>query len=1090
MSTNYLTLYEGLKIFRDAMLPFIVEKLQAAYGDDWWEQGVARCFKQEDIERLRVLFEKRYDSLVVERPGDDLAEMLDINWFGNIIEGNWKPVFRNIFGDRKVIGWLNEVREVRNAVAHPQTGDLRADDVWRALDNAERILRVANPDAAMEIQRLKDALRAPRRASELLPWWQIAEPHRDIREGRLDAAVFAADLGMVLQNKGAVDYRDPVTFFKKTYPTRGLTELLVDIMRRLAGEPAGEGVIQLQTPFGGGKTHTLLALYHLFQHAARIAHLDAVRTLLLAAGLSQIPQANVATLVGTALEPNEGRQTSEGFHIRTLWGEIAYQLGGPELYRFIKSNDENCIAPGTDQLSALLDRATPAVILIDEALEYQVKAAGVKVGEGTLAGQTLSFLQELTIVVANHPRTALVITLPSSRLELFDQAAIEAHERLERVTRRIETVRAPVEGVEIYEILRRRLFERVGNPAEHRRVAEAYWDYYRQHAEDLPRAVREPKYRELMVRAYPFHPELIDILYERWGSLPKFQRTRGVLRLLALVVADLYRKRHHAPLIQPCHVDLSVQEIRRELLGYLDDAYETVLGSDVANHGAKAQQIDLTLGSEYARERIAQGLATSIFLCSHSGGREQGATEPQLRLAVLHPGMSPAIVADAIDRLTKRLWYLYGDRGIWRFSTQPNLNKILVEREDAVERREIRQRVRKTLEEIIGLRTFRRVYIWPQENRDVADIPELSLVVLDLDHPFGGEDEEATRRFIAQILDHHGTTFRKYRNTLIFLAPDAAVLPDVLAAARELIALQGIAADHVTVEQLSEEQRIMLRKRLDDALSRLPQRTATAYRHIVVGGPEKNLQAWDMGVQAFDPRRVLSQRIWDTLVDSEKLLEKLDPRLIVEGPWALWPEDKDALRVADLWDYFVRYTHLPVLKDRTVLTIAILEGLERGLFGYGLGDGEKLDFDTLYPPGRSPEGLLREVPQSAWLVRREVAERLVPPSPPAGPTPPEPLPPGPRPPVTPAPPVWPQPPIVEPGERRYHRVVIRTSVRWENWQDFYNEVIDPLIREGAELSIRVEVVGQSKSGIRENTVELGIKESLFQRGMSSEIEAE
>jgi hypothetical protein len=236
MTTNYLSLYEGLKIFRDATLPFIVEKLQMVYGDDWWEQGVARCFRPEDIERLRIQFEKRHDSLVVERPGDELAEMLDISHFGNIIDANWKQVFGDALGDRKVIDWLYEVREVRNAVAHPQTGDMPADDVWRALHNAGRILRLVNAEAAADLQRLKDELGAPRLAADLLPWWQVAEPHRDIREGRFDAAVLAADLGMVLQDKGAVDYRDAVTFFQKTYPTRGLTELLVDVMRRLAGE--------------------------------------------------------------------------------------------------------------------------------------------------------------------------------------------------------------------------------------------------------------------------------------------------------------------------------------------------------------------------------------------------------------------------------------------------------------------------------------------------------------------------------------------------------------------------------------------------------------------------------------------------------------------------------------------------------------------------------------------------------------------------------------------------------------------------------------------------------------------------------------
>jgi len=1084
MTTNYLTLYEGLKIFRDAMLPFIVEKLQAAYGDDWWEQGVARCFKREEIERLRLLFEKRYDSLVVERPGDELAEMLDINWFGNIIEGNWKQVFREVFGDRKVVGWLAEVREVRNAVAHPQTGDLRTDDVWRALDNTERILRLVNPDAAAEVQRLKDALRAPHRTADLPPWWQVAEPHRDIREGRFDAAVFAADLGMVLQDKGAVDYRDPVTFFKKTYPTRGLTELLVDVMRRLAGEPAGEAVIQLQTPFGGGKTHSLLALYHLFKHADQVDHLDSVRTLLLAAGLPRVPQVRVAALVGTALSADKGRRTSEGLHIRTLWGELAYQLGGPDLYRLIEDSDRDRVAPGTDRLGQLLEQATPALVLMDEVLEYQVKAAGVKVGGGTLAGQTLGFLQELTIAVSNHPQTGLVLTLPSSRLELFDEAAIVALERLERVIGRVETVRAPVEGMEVYEILRRRLFERVGNPAEHRRVAEAYWEYYQQHGDDLPRQVREPRYRELMVRAYPFHPELIGILYERWGSIPGFQRTRGVLRLLALVVGDLYRKHHHAPLIQPAHLDLGLQGVRRELVKYIGEEYEAVLGSDVVNHGAKAMQIDQALGSEYARERVAQGLATSIFLYSHSGGRERGATEPQLRLALLRPQMSPAIVADAMDRLAKRLWYLYNEGGLWYLSSQPNLNKMLVEQEDAVRREEIGAEVRRTLEEIIGLRTFRRVYIWPREDRDVADVPELSLVVLDLDHPMGSEDEEVTRRFITQVLDNHGTTFRQYRNALVFLTSDGVTLSDVAEAARTLIALRAIATDPTTVEQLREEQQKDLMKRLDDARSRLPQRVAAAYRYIVTGGPEKELQVWDLGAQAYDTSRTLSRRVWDMLLGAERLLEKLDPRLIVEGPWALWPTEQDGLRVADLWGYFVRYTHLPMLADQAVLTGAIVGGLKRRLFGYGLGDGEKLDFDTLYPPGRSPDASVREMAPSAWLVRPEVAARLAP-SPPE--TPPE------LPPETPPPPEPPekpeQPPLVPPGgERRYRRVVIRTPVRWENWQDFYNEVIDPLIQEGAEVTVRVEVAAESESGIRENLIELTIKESLYQRGATPEVE--
>jgi len=918
----------------------------------------------------------------------------------------------------------------------------------------------------------------------LKPWWQIAQPHKDIREGRFDPAIFAADLGMVLAGEGAVDYRDPVTFFKKTYLTRGLRQLLLDVLGRLAGKGIGEAVMQLQTPFGGGKTHTLIALYHLARHGDELHHLEPIQGLLAEAGLDDIPKARLATLVGTALSATEGRRTPEGLHIRTLWGEMAYQLGGPALYQLIEASDQARVAPGTDLLSQVLAQATPCLILMDEVMRYLSKAKGVPVVDSTLASQTLDFCYELTVAAANVPQVTLVATLPMSPVELSAAEDEWMLHRLERVFGRIEQVRTPVEGAEIYEILRRRLFEEVGDPAQHHRAAEAYWELYQRLADDLPRKVREPEYRRRLERAYPFHPELVEILYERWGSLPQFQRTRGVLRLLALVVGDLYRKGHKGAFIQPSHVDLGDPNIRREFVKLVGDAYDTVIASDIADHGAKAFQIDRELGSEYAREQVAQGLAASIFLYSHSGGRERGGTEPQLRLAVLHPDMTPAIVADAMDRLARRLWYLYGDGGVWRFSAQPNLNKILVEQEDAVRSEDIREEVQRTLGEIIGHRAFRRTYIWPEGDRDVADMPELSLVVLDLDHPMGQENEDETRRFISRILDNHGTTYRKYRNTLAFLSPDGAAIQGVTAAARQLIALRHIAANYAVGEQLSKEQREDLEKRLDDARSRLPQMISAAYRHIVVGGPEKELRVWDMGAQAYDTSRSLSQRVWDMLKSEEKLLEKLDPRLIVEERWALWPKDKEALRVADLWDYFVRYTHLPMLKDQAVLTEAIVEGLARGLFGYGLGDGEKLDFDTFYPPGRPPEGQLREAPQSAWLVRPEVAARIAPP----GPTPPVPPPVQPTPPP-PTPPM--QPPLVPPvAERGYRRVVIRTPVRWENWQDFYNEVIDPLIREGAEIAIRVEVTGQSESGIQVNTVELGIKESLFQRGVRPEIEAE
>jgi hypothetical protein len=302
-------------------------------------------------------------------------------------------------------------------------------------------------------------------------------------------------------------------------------------------------VIQLQTAFGDGKTHTLLTLYHLLKSPHEVGQLPEIQEMVGSAGITQIPTVNVACLVGTALDA-----TSD----RTFWGEMAYQLDGGKqgkLYSIIAHNDERKIAPGTDLLGRLLDEAGPTLILLDEILVYLVKAGGVRVGEATLRGNTLTFLQELSIAVANCPHACMVATLTSQISEYMDENAERAYESLEKVLGRIEKVRQTVEGAEIYEVIRRRLFEDLGDESDHRAAAEAYWAMYRQLGEDVPSSLREPAYRDDMVRAYPFHPELISVLYERWGTIPDFQRTRGVLRLLADVISDLYQAKNNDPLI-------------------------------------------------------------------------------------------------------------------------------------------------------------------------------------------------------------------------------------------------------------------------------------------------------------------------------------------------------------------------------------------------------------------------------------------------------------------------------------------------------------------------------------------------------------
>ena len=944
--------------------------------------------------------------------------------------------------------------------------------------------------------------------STLTPWRQVVTPHADIRLGKFDSSVFAADLGEVLAGRGAVDYRDASTFFAKTYLTEGLSQLLIEVMQRLAGMGKTDAVIQLQTAFGGGKTHTLLTLYHQYKKPNEVGRLPQVKALVDAAGLNQIPTANVACLVGTALNASTDR---------TLWGELAFQLDGNKEGRFygmVAQNDRNKSAPGSKLLGQMLQDAGPSLILMDEILVYLINAAAVQVGESTLRGQTLTFLQQLCIAVANCPHAMMVVTLTSQLSEFMDENAERAYESLEQVIGRVEKIRQTVEGTEIYEVIRRRLFDwpqdedkKQAIEAEARSTAEAYWEMYRRLGEDVPSGCREIDYRDDIVAAYPFHPELISVLYERWGTITSFQRTRGVLRLLADVISSLYQAKDNEPLIQSCSVNLGVPAVRSELVKHTGqgNVFHIVVDSDISGKQAKAPEIDRQLGSEYAKESVSEKVARAVFMYSFSGGQQRGATLPQLRLAALNPEMAPPFVSDALDRMTRRLWYLYQDSGLYRFDARPNLNRILVDREELVrsEPEKVKEFARTTLNDLIGDATF-RVYRYPQEDRDVADEPRLSLVVLDLHQVVSDEEIPAeTEQFVTQVLRQHGKGFRKHANTLVFLAPDQQRASEVVDAARRLLALRNIDEDKSTKKQLSDEQLKDLADRLKEAEARLPGALATAYRHILVPAEKKTLRCFDLGISGVGGRTTLGSKVQEKLADEQQILAKLDPAILIGERFGLWPADQETINVRTLADYFTQLTHLPMLQGPAVLPECLAGGCKRGLFGYALGDGEKRQFDTIYFAGKAAivgtlaDKLLTaadcEIADSAWLLRPALAKSLMP-----------------EPEVVVAEgdkdkpkPEMPEDDgkkekddwdgktevVIKEGKRRLNKVrITMDNLPWENWNDVYNEVIDPLAKEGADVRCEVVIVAKGDAAIRENTVELGIKESLSQRGINAKVE--
>ncbi len=1007
---------------------------------------------------------------------------------------------------------LQPLADIRNRAVHGGDEPAPAEATY-VVNQVELILR--------ETGRLSPSLGVPSERIErgpggevLHPWWHTAMPHRDIREGRLDLKVFAVDLAQVVEGEAVPEYKDPETFFRRTYLTRGLRSTLHGVLRRLAGRDDGVAITQMATVFGGGKTHTLLALYHMVANGAHIGHLEQVGQLVSEAGLDALPQARVAAVDCAHISPSQPRTVPEGITLRTLWGEIAYRLGGLALYEIVRQSDQDRVAPGSETLERLLQAAGPSLILIDETLSYITKTSGIPVGDGHLSDQTQEFLLELTRAVNAADDVALVLTMTSSEQEQIGEAAIRAAKEMDtaiRILRRTRQVEVSAEREELYEILKRRLFDT--DPAQlqvqARAAAQVYWEYYRANAADFPQDVQSPEYRDLIIRAYPFHPALIEALRDRWGTISGFQRTRGVLRLLAQVIGDLYRRQHAAPLIQPAHVNLDDGAIRAELLEYVDNrgGYESAIFSDIGGaEASKAPLIDRVTGGDYARYAMATGLATAMFMYSHSGATQRmaAAARPQLWLATLRPGIVPALAADALDKLQARLWYLDIRENTYRIDSQPNLNQMLITRTDAIrqEPEQVRQRMREAVDQVVGTRVFPGLSIWPATSEQVHNRCTLTLVVLGLEYTWGRDEagQRRARALIEDVLKHAssagaGQRFRQFKNALVFVLPTAEGMRIVEETAVQLLALEAIHRQYRS-GGLAETQMEDLRTRLERAQKGLPGTVWAAYTVTAAPTGTTALPADDEagqtalwvreehGFPGYRPgEHSLAARAWKRLIDEQRLLERLDPRLIAEGKgdqWRLWKAEDETINVATLWDYFCRFPYLPILTGPEALQQTIAWGVQRGLFAYALGDGAR--FDTIHWRETLPSGTF-EVIEGAWLLRPALAERLLAPSEQKASPQPEPviethkpvepvIPPekGERPPVT--------PPPVPPPPTTYRKVRIETPLSWQQWYDFYQSVIKPLVESGAQVQVQVTV--EAEGELDANLVDLSVKESVVQ----------
>lgn len=410
----------------------------------------------------------------------------------------------------------------------------------------------------------------------LKPWREIAIPHRDVLEGTFQQSEFAADLTAVHTGQATREYQDAPAFFERTFITEGMRLLLTSVARRL-NRQGGDPVIQLQTTFGGGKTHTLLAVYHLARHTGPLSNLAGIPALFDQAGLLDLPTARVAVLDGTALAPGQPwRHGSQTLH--TLWGELAWQLGGEDGYARLQVADANGTSPGKATLIALLSTYAPCVVLMDELVAYIRQFPDGPALSGGSYDSNLSFLQALTEAIKQVPDALLLASLPESAVEAGSHRGVATLKALEKTFGRVQALWKPVATEEAFEIVRRRLFEPVHNTAARDAVCRAFAEAYVTEGAALPSATQEARYLHRLTQAYPIHPEVFDRLYEDWTTLEGFQRTRGVLKMMAKVIYRLWKDQNLDAMILPGSLPLYDGDVRNELTYYLPAGWDAVKG--------------------------------------------------------------------------------------------------------------------------------------------------------------------------------------------------------------------------------------------------------------------------------------------------------------------------------------------------------------------------------------------------------------------------------------------------------------------------------------------------------------------------------
>ena len=915
------------------------------------------------------------------------------------------------------------------------------------------------------------------------PWYKIATPRKEVREGRsFNPDEFAIALEQVVAGTAPEDYRDPAQFFARTCFTRALREHAGMVLRRLSGRTDNTSpVLTLITQFGGGKTHTLTTLYHLAKNGDAVAGHNGVADLVREAGVASVPKAKVAVFVGNAWDPQPGRETP--------WIDIARQLAGDKGVEALGSAAKTT-PPGTDAIARVFQAAgAPVLLLFDEVLNYLNRHRGS-------AESFHAFIQNLTVATTGTTHGAAVISLPRSQVEMTasDQ---EWQDRISKVVRRVAKDLIANDETEISEVVRRRLFQDLGSEKIRKNVAKAYGDWCFERRAQLPpewtavdSAATEAKAREFLQRrfeaCYPFHPATLSVFQRKWQALPQYQQTRGTLAMLAqwisIAAQEAFKKARTEPLITLGSAPLAEPGFRSVVLGQLGESrLVAAIDTDIAGEQAHCRALDAD--TKGPLRDIHRRVGTAILFESSGGQTDKVAHLPELRFALGESELDTTSIDNAALALEGRSYFIrkIGADG-FRIGYQPTMKKVVSDRRASLdEETEVKPAIRKLVEEEFRRGASIPVEPFPPDGAEIPDTPRLTLVVADPEVEWSGGG--SLRAQLAEWTRQRGKSPRLYPGALVWcLKKPGRDLRDKVELELAWKRVTREVAEGTLGGEFDRNDRAELQSKLKDAEGAAKDEVWGDYRFAVVadGQEPDGLKVIDLGAGHSSSGETLCGRVIGAL-KSEALLNESVGSSYIERNWPPALKESAAWPLASLRQSFLNGSLTRLVDPDGILKGKIVEFVSKGDFGLASGrkpDGsyERVWFEELVAPD--------EVAFDAgvFLLRKDSAKALktgAPPEPAPGPSPQ----PGPRPiPVPePSPTPGPSPP---PGITTKTLRLVGT-VPPEVWNRLGTKIL-PKLRAGSDLrigleftvTVKADTAGSLAAEIQQILQELGLGEAV------------